>query len=78
MIGVSFMLRCHGNEYDDLLILFRFSSSETFFLQCAKINKKTMSDQLVIFPFKCWLDVIWASEKQNQRSGMYAQHMKKL
>ena len=30
---MSFTLRCHGNEYDDLLILFHFSSSETFFLQ---------------------------------------------
>ena len=38
MIAVSFTLRCHGNEYDDLLTLFHFSSSETFFLQYAKFE----------------------------------------
>ena len=38
LIGVPFTLRCHGNEYDDLLILFHFSSSETFFLQYAKFQ----------------------------------------
>ena len=31
-------LRCHGNEYDDLLTLFHFSSSEAFFLQYAKFQ----------------------------------------
>ena len=49
---VSFTLHCHDNVYDDLLTLFRFLSSETFFLQYAKVNKNTISDQLVIFPFK--------------------------
>ena len=38
LIGVSFTLRCHGNEYDDLLFLSHFSSSETFFLQYAKFQ----------------------------------------
>ena len=31
------MLHCHGSEYDDLLTLFHFSSSDTFFLQYVKI-----------------------------------------
>ena len=47
------MLRCDGNEYDDLLTLFHFLSSETFFLQYMQsFNKNTMLDQLIIFLFK--------------------------
>ena len=58
LIGLSFTLDCHGNEFDDLLALFHFSSSETFFLQYAvSFNKKTMSDQLVTFPFNILKDI---------------------
>ena len=35
LIGMSVTLRCHDNEYGDLLTSFHFSSSETFFLQYA-------------------------------------------
>ena len=48
---MSFTLRCHGNEFDDLLTLFHFSSvrHSSFSMRC--LNKKIMSDQLVIVPF---------------------------
>ena len=38
LIGASVTLRCHDNEYGDLLTLFHFSSSETFFLHYAKFQ----------------------------------------
>ena len=62
LIGVSVTLRCHDNEYDDLLTLFHFSSSETFFLQYAyakfqqqqKKQKKKKNSQInkLYFPLR--------------------------
>ena len=49
MIGVSFMLRCHGNDFDDLLTLFHFSSTvRRSSCSMQSFNKKTMSVILVI------------------------------
>ena len=47
---MSFTLRC--NEYDDLLTLFLFYPVRRSSCSMQSFNKKTMSDQLVIFPFK--------------------------
>ena len=49
---MSFTLRCHGNEYDDLPILFHFSSMWHSSCSMQIFNKITMSAQLVIVPFK--------------------------
>ena len=43
-------MRCHGNEYGDLMTLFHFSSIETFFLQYASFNKKQCQINKLYFP----------------------------